>query len=71
HDFEHIYNPFFTTKSPDGGMGLGLSIVYRIIEDHRGSIKAESRKGEGTTFKITLPVIKEVAPLDSAPAVLC
>ncbi|GBE05840.1 sporulation kinase E [bacterium BMS3Abin10] len=70
-DQEHIFNPFFTTKSPNGGMGLGLSIVYRIIEDHKGTITVDNQPGKGVTFKITLPVYKEVAPLDSAPAVLC
>ncbi|HDH50585.1 MAG TPA: response regulator [Nitrospirae bacterium] len=68
---EHIFNPFFTTKSPDGGMGLGLSIVYRIIENHKGRIEVKSRTGRGTMFRIFLPVYKEVAPLNSAPAVLC
>ncbi len=57
---EHIFNPFFTTKSPNGGMGLGLSIVYRIIENHKGKIEVESEEGKGTTFKITLPVISRV-----------
>jgi len=53
---EHIFNPFYTTKSPNGGIGLGLSILYRIIEDHKGRIDVKSRLGKGTTFKITLPV---------------
>ena len=52
----NIFNPFFTTKSPDGGIGLGLSIVYRIIEHHKGKIEVDSEEGKGTTFKITLPV---------------
>lgn len=55
-NLEHIFNPFFTTKSPDGGMGIGLSIVYRIIENHKGGIEAKSEEGKGTKFKITLPV---------------
>ncbi|GBE39615.1 sporulation kinase E [bacterium BMS3Bbin08] len=55
-----IFNPFFTTKSPDGGMGLGLSIVYRIVENHGGSIDAQSQAGMGTTFKIMLPVNQPV-----------
>ena len=55
-DLEHIFNPFFTTKSPDRNMGFGLSIVYRIIENHKGIIEAESQMGKGTTFRITLPV---------------
>ena len=53
---DYIFNPFFTTKSPDGGMGLGLSIVYRIIGKHNGRIEVESEEGKGATFKIVLPV---------------
>jgi len=52
----YIFNPFFTTKSPDGGMGLGLSIAYRIIENHKGRIEVKSREGKGTTFRIALPI---------------
>ena len=51
-----IFDPGFTTKGGGVGMGLGLSITYRIIQDHGGTIQAESRVGEGTTFTITLPV---------------
>lgn len=53
---EKIFNPFFTTK--DEGTGLGLSIVERIIENHNGKIRVESREGEGACFVITLPVAK-------------
>jgi len=59
-DIENIFNPFFTTKSPDGGIGLGLSIVYRIIENHKGRIEVESLLGRGTTFKIILPIDGEI-----------
>jgi signal transduction histidine kinase len=45
--------PFFTTK--DDGLGLGLSISYRIIESHKGSLHVFSEKGAGTTFNIILP----------------
>jgi len=50
---ENIFDPFFTTKSH--GMGLGLSIVHRIILEHQGDIRVESEVENGTTFTITLP----------------
>jgi len=53
---DHIFNPFFTTKSPDGGIGLGMSIVYRIIETHQGKIEIDSVQGQGALVKIILPL---------------
>lgn len=50
---ESIFNPFFTTKSPNGGLGLGLSIVYRIIDDHNGSISVQSAPSKGTSFRLS------------------
>ena len=52
-DFTQIFDPFFSTK--DEGSGLGLSIVYKLIEAHQGEIKVESKEGEGTKFIIFLP----------------
>lgn len=52
----NLFNPFFTTKGPDRGMGLGLAICYRIIESHKGRIEVESQVGKGSTFKIILPL---------------
>lgn len=49
----HLFNPFFTTK--EGGTGLGLSVSYRIIKNHGGSIAVNSQVGTGTEFTITLP----------------
>jgi PAS domain S-box-containing protein len=49
----HVFNPFFTTKKY--GTGLGLSQVKKIIDQHRGSIEVQSRKGEGTRVIVTLP----------------
>lgn len=55
-NLEHVFNPFFTTKSTDGGIGLGLSIIYRIIEAHQGKIEVSSLKGKWTKFRIILPL---------------
>jgi signal transduction histidine kinase len=51
-----IFDPFFTTKDVGHGMGLGLFIVYQIIEEHEGCITASSEEGQGTTFYIRLPL---------------
>jgi two-component system sensor histidine kinase PilS (NtrC family) len=52
-DLPHIFEPFFSTK-PEGS-GIGLALVYRVVEEHGGSIEVRSRVGEGTTFILTLP----------------
>jgi signal transduction histidine kinase len=48
-------DPFFTTKRGNGGRGRGLAIVYRILEEHGGTISVKSRPGAGTTFTIRIP----------------
>lgn len=55
----HIFEPFYTTKDQGKGTGLGLSMVYGIIESHGGTIRAESKAGEGTKFHIELPVMEQ------------
>jgi len=50
----HIFDPFFSTKG-EGGTGLGLSVSYGIIKQHKGEIRVESKVGVGTTFTVELP----------------
>ncbi len=59
---EQIFNPFFTTK--ESGVGLGLSIVSKIIDDHRGWIRVTSEPGKGACFQVFLP---EGETLGAAP----
>jgi len=56
-----LFEPFFTTKEKVGN-GLGMSIVYRIVEDHGGHIEVESEEGKGTLFTVSLPI--RVIPVD-------
>ena len=54
---DKIFEPFYTTKETGQGMGLGLAISYGIVKDYRGDIRVESKKGQGTTFKLIFPPI--------------
>ena len=51
-----IFDPFYTTKEPGKGTGLGLSVCYRIVEGLGGTIRAESKTGEGMTIIVSLPL---------------
>ncbi|GMQ76288.1 MAG: two-component system sensor histidine kinase CbrA [Gammaproteobacteria bacterium] len=52
---DQVFEPFVTTKAPRHGTGLGLSVVYRIVQDHGGQIHIDSRPGHGTRVLLTLP----------------
>jgi CheY-like chemotaxis protein len=55
---DRMFEPFFTTKAPGQGTGLGLSMVYGIINNHRGHIECDSEPGAGTCFSMYFPVSK-------------
>ena len=55
-DMPHIFEPFYTTKDEGYGVGLGLSTLYGILQDHQGSVQVESEPGKGTSFTLHLPV---------------
>ena len=63
----HITDPFFTTKHDSGGVGLGLSISSKIIEEHGGTLHFESEIGAGTTAMVSLPVDRNLQTAKGKP----
>lgn len=63
-DLPRIFDPFFTTKPVGKGTGLGLSLSYGIIKKHKGRIEVDSKIGVGTSFRIFLPVHRDLHTAD-------
>jgi two-component system cell cycle sensor histidine kinase/response regulator CckA len=59
---EHIFEPFFTTKGTSG-TGLGLSVIYGIVQEHSGGLSVESEVGRGSTFRVFLPALRVRLPI--------
>jgi two-component system cell cycle sensor histidine kinase/response regulator CckA len=54
---ERIFEPFFTTKITEKGTGVGLTVVHSVIQRHGGAITVASTPGQGTTFRLFLPLL--------------
>jgi PAS domain S-box-containing protein len=64
-----LFEPFYTTKPPGSGTGLGMAITYGIVQGHHGAISATTALGHGTTFSIRLPLFDpDAIPMPPAPA---
>ena len=59
---DRVFEPFYSTKDPSEGSGLGLSTVYGIASQHGGRVEIDSREGEGTTVRVLLPASDPAAP---------
>ena len=64
---DRLFDPFVSTKPPGQGTGLGLSICYGIVKRYDGEIRVETAEGEGTTFTVRVPAVREPPP-DTVPS---
>jgi PAS domain S-box-containing protein len=69
-NLDRIFDPFWTTKTPGEGSGLGLSLVQAIVKDLGGTFQVKSKPGEGTTFMLDLPLIDPSRIPEIKPAVM-
>jgi two-component system NtrC family sensor kinase len=60
-DRKQIFEPFFSTKEPGHGTGLGLFITAEIVHEHKGRIEIDSEVGRGSTFRVVLPAADDAA----------
>ncbi|TKB06142.1 transporter substrate-binding domain-containing protein [Desulforhopalus sp. IMCC35007] len=63
-----IFDPYFTTKEMGRGCGMGLSIIHGIVKKYRGFVSCESKEGEGSVFRVLIPVDAEARSHESQPA---
>ena len=63
----HIFEPFFSTKERESGVGLGLAVVYGIAQRHGGAVEVESAPGQGSVFHLRLPRRPPAAPGEGPP----
>ncbi len=67
---ERVFDPFYTTRPVGQGTGLGLSVCYGIIQEHRGTISCKNRPDGGAVFQIELPVVRDAALVPRRPALI-
>ncbi len=65
-DLDRVFDPYFSTKTMDKGMGMGLAVVYGIVSNSGGHVKIESQPGRGTKVEVFFPLVSSIVPSDAA-----